>query len=89
MRCWGATAFLILLALIFGGFSAYAFQIPHENFSEADEDLFSIVSFLSDSEFLCEQSLLSSYKINCTILFNENIVISYDEYQLNDINRDN
>ena len=83
MRCRGAVAFLILFTLIFGGVSAFAIQIPHKNFSEADEDLFSIVAFLSDSKYLCEQSLSSSYNLNCTLTFNENITISYDKYQLN------
>ena len=83
MRCRGAIAFLLILTLVFGGISAYSIQIPHKNFSEADEDLFSIVSFLSDSKYLCEQSLLSSYNLNCTIFFNKNIIISYDKYQLN------
>ena len=83
MRCRGAIAFLIIFTLVFGGISALAKQIPHKNFSETDEDLFSIVSFLSDTKYLCEQSLLSSYNLNCTLLFNENITISYDKYLLN------
>ena len=83
MRCRGAIAFLIIFALVFGGASAYAFPVSHENFSEADEDLFAILSFLTDSKNLCEQSLLSSYAANCTLQFNENIVISFDNRQLN------
>jgi len=83
MRCRGAVAFFIIFAFVFGGVSAFAFSIPHENFSDADEDLFSIISFLSDSIDLCELSLFSSYSSNCTVLFDEDIDISYDEYQLN------
>ena len=84
MRCRGAIVFLIIFALVFGGASAYAFPVSHENFSEADENLFAILSFLTDSKNLCEQSLLSSYAANCTLQFNEKIVISFDNHQLND-----
>jgi len=31
---------------------------PHENFEEADEDLYSIIAFLADIKLLCEESIL-------------------------------
>jgi hypothetical protein len=83
MRCRGAVALLLMFTFFFGGISVYAIPISHENFSDADEDFFAILSFLTDSKYLCEQSLLSSYASNCTLFFKDEIEFSFNNHELN------
>ena len=72
---------LVLFSLFFS--SVAQGVIFHEDFDEADEDLYSIVSFLSDTKSLCEESLWYSYLCNCSVLFEGNVVFSYDQGYLN------
>lgn len=83
MRCRGVISIIILFIFLIGSTPAHAINTPHENFSEADEDLFAIISFLADTKDLCEKALQASISANCTLWFNESITITYNEYQLN------
>ena len=75
MRCHRISIILLFLILISSIFVQA--DIPsHKNFQEADEDLYAILSFLSDTKFLCEKVLINSYYANCTIIFNETIQVS-------------
>ena len=71
-----------ILGILFA-FILFAYPIcavpPHENFEEADEDLYSIVSFLDDTLILCEQTLEYSYLSNISINFNGQVSYFYSE----------
>ncbi len=56
---------------------------PHENFEEADEDLYSIIAFLADIKLLCEESIEYALSVNCNITFNQTINIDYSQNSLN------
>ena len=74
---------LILIFLI----SLISFPVqgipPHENFGEADENLYSIIAFLADIKLLCEESLEYALSVNCSITFNQTIDIDYSQNSLN------
>ena len=70
---------LIILSMILPFIFVQADTILHKNFDEADEDIFAIISFISDTKNLCEQTLIDSYKSNCTIFFNDTKSITYSE----------
>lgn len=55
---------------------------PHENFDEADEDLYAIVAFLADTRVLSEESLEYSLRVNYTVEFNETIAMEYSQKNL-------
>jgi len=79
MRCRGIVVVFIIFFIIFSSVIAQAIPPPHKNFQETDEDLYAILSFLADAKLLCEQALMVSYFANCTIFFNETILISYSQ----------
>jgi len=82
MWCKGAVAVSIICALIFTGVIVQAEPVAHKNFSEAEEDLFSLLAFFSDLMFLSEQSLVSSYESNGTLEIEDNFSFQYDTTHL-------
>lgn len=83
MRCRGTTVLFIVFSLLFASVLTTAAPPAHKNFSEADEDLFAVLSFLGDAKRLCEDTFVTSYMANCTVLFNDLVKVSYDADQLN------
>lgn len=65
LRGFSCLGFVFLLILI-----SFPVQgIPtHENFLEADEDLYSIIAFLADVKLFCEESLEYSLYVNFSIV---------------------
>jgi len=55
---------------------------PHEYFDKTDEDLYAIISFLTDIKVLCEESLDYSFSGNCTIDFSDTLDIVYSQENL-------
>ncbi|MCJ7697632.1 MAG: hypothetical protein MUO73_04810, partial [Thermoplasmata archaeon] len=55
----------------------------HENFDQANQDLYAIIAFLTDAQMLCEESLENSLLGNCTITFNQTLKIRYSQENVN------
>lgn len=79
MRGRGIVVVFIIFFIVFFSVIAQAIPPSHKNFQETDEDLYAILSFLDDAKLLCEQALITSYFANCTIFFNETILVSYSQ----------
>jgi len=75
MQVRGRIILTILFTFLLFAYNASGI-IPHENFEEADEDLYAIVSFFDDTLILCKETLEYSYLGNITINF-EGIVDSF------------
>jgi len=69
---------VVLLCCMVVTTSVVAIPPSHKNFSTAEEDLFSILSYLSDTNHLCEQVLLTSYEANASMQFIPSITMDYD-----------
>jgi len=74
--------FVIFVVLISPGVFA---GIPpvHENFEQANQDLYAVIAFLTDTKMLCEDSLENSLLSNCTITFNQTLKIHYSQENAN------
>ena len=55
----------------------------HRNFSESEEDLFAIFSYLQDAKRLSEEALYSSYLANASTLFSQDTSLLFDADKLN------
>ena len=74
---------LILLFFVILFIASHAQGItPHEYFDKTDEDLYAIISFLTDIRVLCEESLDYSFSGNCTIDFSVAADIVYSKEDL-------
>jgi len=82
MRRRGTITIFFLFILFISSFNTAAFP-SHQNFSDADEDLLSILAFLADTKTLCEQTLTSSYKANATLTINESLQLYFDQEKEN------
>ena len=78
----GISCLALVFLLIFTSFPVQGIP-PHENFEDADEDLYSIIAFLADTKLLCEESLEYALSVNCTITFNQTIDMDYSQNSLN------
>lgn len=74
--------FVIFVVLISPGVFA---GIPpiHENFEQANQDLYAVIAFLTDAKMLCEDSLENSLLSNCTLTFNQTLKIRYSQENIN------
>ncbi|MFH1013721.1 MAG: DUF4129 domain-containing protein [Thermoplasmatota archaeon] len=80
----GAGAISIVFILITAGTLVQAASpLVHRNFSEADEDLFAILSYLIDTKRLSEETLYHSCLANGTVSFIDAISLWYDRDHLN------
>ncbi len=82
MRRRGTITIFFLFILLFSSLSTAAIP-PHKNFSDADEDLLSILAFLADTKTLCEQTLIFSYEANATLTIDEPLQLFFDTQKQN------
>lgn len=70
---------VLIVLLLFQGTSGSASPPSHRLFSSSEQDLLSIVSYLSDVQTLCEEAMRYCFSSNVTINFDDPITSMYDE----------
>jgi len=70
---------VLIVLLLFQGTSGSASPPSHRLFSSSEQDLLSIVSYLSDVQTLCEEAMRYCFSSNVTINFDEPITSMYDK----------